>query len=236
MKKPPIIFVHGYRGSHAGLAEVASFFKDYEMYNPDVPPAGGATFDEYDMPNYVNFIVNYIKKNNIKKPVLAGHSLGSMIVSAVASEYPELINEKIVLLAPISKRPAKVFGNLVPLTAVFPPRLVDYLTTKFAFVPKDKVLFKKTLQTTHQSSGAIPKKDIFKSGKFSAANSVRDFPFKKQTAIVVGEKDRLIPLKYTQDLAKDLNAKLTVIPGTGHLLNYENPEATAMAIREFLEQ
>lgn len=236
MPKPPLLFIHGYRGSHEGLAEIAENFPDYTVYNPDIPPAGGATFDEYDMPNYVNFIVEYIKKNNLKKPILIGHSLGSIIASAVASEYPELINEKIVLLAPISEKTAKIFKNLVPLTAVFPPRLVDYLTTKFTFIPKDRTLFKKSLKLTHAGSAASARIDIFKSGKFSATHSIRDFPFKKQTYIVVGEKDRLIPLSKTKKLAEDLKAKLTIIPNTGHILNYENPVDTAKAIRNYIEE
>lgn len=237
MKKPPLLFIHGYRGSHEGLAEIAAEFPDYEVYNPDIPPAGGATFDEYDMPNYVNFIVDYIKEHRLEKPILIGHSLGSIIASAVASEHPTLINEKIILLAPISEKAAKMLKNLVPLTAVFPPKLVDYITTKYTFIPKkDHILFKKTMKLTHAGSAASKRLDIFKSGKFSATHSIRDFPFQKNTCIIAGEKDRLIPLAQTKKLATDLNANLAILPSTGHLLNYEKPIETAIAIRKFLEQ
>ncbi len=235
MDKPPLLFIHGYRGNHEGLAEIANLFPDYEVHVPDIPPAGGNTFDEYDMPNYVTFITNYIDTHHLKKPILIGHSLGSIIASAVASTHPKLINEKIILLSPISAKPAKIFKSLAPLTAIIPPKVVDYLTTRFMFIPKDRVLFKKSLALTHAGSAASPRKDIFKSGTFSATHSIADFPFQKTTAIIVGEKDRLIPLVKTRQLANTLHAELTIIPNTGHIINYEAPDATAAAIRKFLE-
>lgn len=238
MSKTPLIFIHGYRGNHLGLADVAKEFeKDYDVHSPDLPPAGGHKFEKYTADTYADALAEYIKKHKLSRPVLIGHSLGSIIATATAEKYPELINQKLILLAPISKKPAKFFGRLTPLTVLLPRRLVDFITTVFLFVPHDFKLFKKSLKTTHEcSKDFVSRRDVMKAGTFSAAHSIADFNFKNDTILIAGEKDRLIPQKSTRQLAKDRGFKLDIIKGTGHLLNYEVPTKTAAAIRNFLEK
>ena len=236
-KKPALLFIHGYRGSHDGLAEViANLPKTYDIHAPDIPPAGGNSLDAYNTATYTKFVADYIKDNHLEKPVLIGHSLGSIIVSATAAAYPNLVNDKLILLSPISKKPAKVFGWLTPLPAVLPVKAVDYITTKYMFIPKDKKLFKKALQITNVCSTSNKNKgDLWQAGKYSASTAIPDFDFKKDTLIVAGEKDRLIPIKHTKSLAKNIGAKLVIIPDTGHIMNYEAPAKVASTINDFIK-
>ena len=54
--------------------------------------------------------------------------------------------------------------------------------------------------------------------------------------ILVGSEDRLTPPKYAQYLADHLEqATLVTVPGAGHYLPVEAPEAVARAIREWLD-
>lgn len=236
-KKPPLLFIHGYRGNHLGLAEIAAELSDYEIHSPDIAPAGTVPFKKYDMPTYTKFIADYISKHHLDHPILVGHSLGSIIAAATAEKYPDLLNEKLILLAPISSKPTKFFANLVPLTTILPTKLIDYLTTRYLFVPHDRTLFKKALATTHACAAVYTsRKDVAAAGKFSASHSIRDFQFQKHTLIVAGEKDRLMPLSKTKALTEDYHAELKIIQGAGHILNYEKPKQTAAAIAEFLKR
>lgn len=237
-KKPTLLFIHGYRGSNTGLLEITNQFPDYSVHAPNIPPAGPAKFANYDIPTYTAFIANYIKNHHLKKPILIGHSLGSIIAAATAANYPELVNDKLILIAPISKKPAKFFARLVPLTAFLPTRVVDYLTTRYSFAAKDRKLFQKALRITNACGAAYDKKskkEIKKAGQFSASTSVTEYPFHKNTLIIVGENDRLIPLQHTKNYAAKIKAKLHIVKDSGHILNYEHPKAVAAAIRNFLE-
>lgn len=237
MSKQNLILIHGLRGNHLGLAELADYLKPYfNVFVPDIPPAGNKSLKEYSKDTYADFIADYIKTNKISHPILVGHSMGSIIAAAVAEKYSDLIDDRIVFLSPISTKPAKFFAMLTPLTAVLPNKLIGYITTKYMYIPHDKKLLKKVLAITYQcGSDYTTKNDVYQSAKFSAACSIADLKFKQKALFLSGEKDRLIPLKKTEALAKKLDAKSDIVPNTGHLLNYEDPKTTADKIIAFLK-
>lgn len=241
MSKPPIILVHGFRGSPLGLEEIAKFLHTagYDVYAPAVPPfAGSKPLASYTTKGYANFLKDYIKEHNLKSPILIGHSMGSIIVAATADLYPNICNKKLILLSPISTKPAKLFASLTPLSALLPRRIVDYITTRYLFVPKNHKLFRRTLKITHECSNDQPpkKRDVMKSANFSAHHSIAEFDLNhKKVLLLAGAKDRLIPQKSTLSLAQKKSAQTKFIKNTGHLHNYEDPRATAEAILDFLE-
>ena len=67
-KKPPLLFIHGFRGTHEGLVDVAVWMTDrgYECYYPDIPPFGRESkpLKTYDEKSYAKVIADYIKQNN----------------------------------------------------------------------------------------------------------------------------------------------------------------------------
>ena len=236
--KKTLLFIHGFRGNKLGLMELASEFpkKNYDVHLINIPPAGGKTLPEYSARHYARFVGNYIKKNKLDRPILIGHSMGSLVASAVAERYPELIADQLVLLAPISAKPSPFFAMLTPLSALLPNKLVGFITTKYLFIPKDETLLRQTLATTYECGADFTKKsDIYKAAKFSVSCAISDFVFKKNTLMLSGEHDKLIPRKKTIIAAEKIGAKAVFINNAGHLLNYEQPEKTAAAIKDFLK-
>ncbi len=240
-ERPAIVLIHGFRGSPIGLEAIAKDLRaaGFSVHIPKVPPfAGAGNLERYTPERYAKFVTDYIAKHGLSQPVLIGHSMGSIISAATAAHAPEVINQKLILLSPISTKPAKFFAALTPLSALLPCKIVDYVTTRYLFAAKDRELFRETMDLTHRcSSDHPPKKSaVFASAKFSAGFCIRDFEFSHETLIIAGEKDRLIKQSATKDLAASLEAKLVFLPGTGHLHNYEQPHETATAILRFLEQ
>ena len=236
--KQSIIFMHGFRGSSLGMEKVANCFdsKKYDVYVPDLPPAGDESLPEYSPRFYARFLARYIKDNDIKKPILVGHSMGSIIAAIMAERYPDLINKKLILMSPISARAGKFFRMLTPLSVLLSNRTISYITTKFLFIPKDKRLFKESvLLVKHCGANYVSRFDVFKAAKFSTEYSIADFSFNKDVCIIAGEKDRLIPKKKTDILASDLNTKAIYIENAGHLINFETPDKVAKQIKKFLK-
>lgn len=240
-KKPPIVLIHGLRGAPAGLESTANQLREagYTVYTPAIPPfAGAGELSLYTPESYSDYLKAYLIKNKIKQPVLVGHSMGSIIVSAFAERYPELIDTRIILLSPIANQPAFFFRVISPLAAIVPRRIVDYLTTKFLFIPKDRAKFREAMQVTNLCSNDHPPKapTIAKSTKFSVTYNISSFDLSKlQVALIAGEKDRLVGKKNIERLAKELPAKVWFIANSGHLHNYEEPVRTAELILSFLE-
>lgn len=239
--KPAIILVHGFRGSPIGLKAIGDYLEQagYQVFIPPIPPFGGAEeLAEYTPKTYADFLVRFVKKNHIKRPVLVGHSMGSIIVAATLYYYPRIFDDRAVLLSPISTRTAKPFRLVAPLSALAPMRIVDYVTTRYLFVPHNRSLFHETLSITHHCSSDQPptKKQVMSAASFSTKYAVGDFRSKKHILLLAGEQDRLISKKQTQKLAKAMQADVTFLTGTGHLHNYEQPQETAAAILDFLNK
>ena len=238
-QKPALVLVHGFRGSPLGLEAIADDLRraGFEVHTPALPPFAGAKFpiaSDYSPKAYARYLRDYIQDQHLVRPILIGHSMGSIVVAATAQRYPELVNQKLVLLSPISAKPARIIARISPLANYLPPKIVDYVTTKFLFIPHDKNLFRETIEITHHCSSDQPpsKSELTGAMKFSTGYSVADFlgGLQKDIIMIAGEKDRLISQKITRELAKRYNASLELIPDSGHLHNYEKPHETTQLI------
>lgn len=238
--KPPIILIHGFRGSPLGLETIAKRLElnNYKVYIPAIPPFAGAEFlNFYGPDHYAEFIKGYIEKNNIDHPILIGHSMGSIIAAATASRYPELLHDQLILMSPISTRTPLSIKIISPLSALLPRSWVDYVTTKYLFVSNNRLLWKQALKLTNLCSSSTPPplREAIKAALFSTKYHVGIFKPEKNTLLLAGGQDRLIKKTDTQKLAHKLQAKTIFLPRTGHLHNYEQPLETANAILEFIQ-
>lgn len=94
-----IIFIPGFACSGEVWDETKSKFeKDFVCYTltmagfAGVPPQPNPTFR-----NWETGIANYIKENNIEKPIIIGHSMGGSLALALAADYPNLIDKIVVI-------------------------------------------------------------------------------------------------------------------------------------------
>ncbi len=102
-QKPTIIFVHGFRGTHYGLLDVASRLEDdFTILAPDIPGSGTEPeLDHKTLDGYAEWLHQYIKNRRLKQPYIVGHSMGSIIVSHFIERYPDDVAHKVVLMSPI---------------------------------------------------------------------------------------------------------------------------------------
>lgn len=242
-KKSQLLFVHGFRGNHLGLQETVKYFeaKGYGCFSPDIPPAFNTKkeklpkLEEHSADAYAKWIADYILEKKLDRPILIGHSMGSIICAAVAEKYPELINEKVVFLSPICVTPPKFICNLAPLTAIVPNKFIGYVTTKYLLVPKDEETLREVLDLTYKCAEKFTSKgDTARAAKFSISYAISDFNFKKKAVFIAGESDKLNSQKQIKEVAKKFNSKPIFLKNSGHLINYECPIVLAKTIEENL--
>lgn len=264
------MLVHGFRGNHEGLewvvGELRKIYSSGDIFTLDIPPFGKAGgLNTYFPRDYADFMAEFIRRKGLEKPILVGHSMGSLVVAATAYYYPELVNKKVVLLAPISKKTNKFFTQLQPLATKLPNKTLGYITTRFLYVPKrwdgketirgvaekmrgdDAGLYhgannwrkyRETLELTYRGGAEhAGEEEVIKAAEFATSYEIGDFPLGERSKVLLlaGEKDRLIPKKQTEVAARKLGYKAEFIEGAGHLLNYEKPAEVARRITRFLE-
>lgn len=240
LKKPDLILVHGFRGSPLGLAEIADLLRanGYCVHVPAIPPFGGApALDSYTPQHYADYLANYIRSQSLTRPVLIGHSMGSVVTSATLNYYPELVSSKAILMSPISQRTAPPFRLIAPLSALLPARSVDYITTKYLTTIHDRTGLQPILDITHRCGidHSPRRREVLKASLFSTHYCITDFNLHQEVLLLAGEHDHLVPQKQTIQAGQKLRAEVQFLPGTGHIHNYEQPQATVEAIIKFLE-
>ena len=250
-KLPPIVLVHGLRGDHHGLADIARLLRKhhYEVYTPDLPgynyepPLEAQTLDEYS-----DWLAGYIRQNKIKKPVIIGHSMGSIVSSHFVSRNPKLCANRQVFISPIfrSKRDQKGSCRWFALINfglhLMPPK------ARFHFMSSGFISLRISHFLTYDRSRRVYIDDqhLLYSGNFTnATNLIADiklsmyeqtvFTPQKDTLICIGDHDRLVDVSYVRRRAKENGAKCVKIADTGHLVNYEDPRSVVREIRQFLE-
>ena len=94
-----IIFIPGFASSGEVWDETkVNFENDYKCYVLTMAGfAGTAPQPNPTFTGWENSIADFIKDNNIDKPIIIGHSMGGGLAMALAADYPELISKTVVV-------------------------------------------------------------------------------------------------------------------------------------------
>lgn len=257
-KRKNLVLVHGFRGDHHGLAYVAKYLDDdYNIFVPDLPgfgESGEFKFGKHSLENYVLFLEEFVDSLDLKKkPIIIGHSMGSIVSSKFAADHPKIIDKKLILLSPIAAQP--VSGNLLQLTkklieifSKMPEKIAKPITSSkivSASVSikmtktKDKKLKRKIWNEHSKYFGNFSSNKSMLEGLITSySNNVGMFAedIKNKVLLVAGVKDELSkPEKQVKLAEKFKNSELKFIEGTGHLIQYETPDQVAKYIKEFIK-
>lgn len=257
MKKQTIILIHGFRGTHHGLALIEKDLQQYTTITPDLPGFGeGDTLSTYTLETYVEWLRVFIDNQKLDAaPILLGHSFGSIICAAYAKKYPTRISH-LILVNPIGT-PA-LEGNyklLSKLAALFywvgtklPNSLArSWLASPYLIVKATSVTMTKTkdkqlrayIHDQHLRYFSLfhSPKSLAEAFNVSVNYSVRDFApaIHTPTLLIAGEKDEITSTEKQKELVELFsNGTLKIIENVGHLTHYETPDQVATYVQEFI--
>jgi len=255
--KPTLIMIHGFRGTHHGLLLIAKYLKGLNIIVPDLPGFGnGPKLKAHDLDSYVEWLHEFIKKQNLAStPVLMGHSFGSIVCAAYAKKYPDTI-QKLVLVNPIGAPALEGPNKIMTKLAVFYYKVGTKLPAKPAnawlsskpIVRVMSVTMAKTrdkgLRTFihHQHDRYFSRfhspQSVLEGFTTSISHNVGEFAkdVPTKTLLIAGSLDDITPLSAQYNLVKKFpHAYLKVINDVGHLTHYETPEKVALYIQAFIK-
>ncbi len=258
-KPRTLVLIHGFRGTHHGLARIAEQLGEYHLIIPDLPGFGAsAPFADapHSLDNYVTFVRDLLDGLQLKKPIIVGHSFGSIITSHFVMQYPDAA-EKLILINPIGapalQGPRGVMtrlaigyywlGRKLPQRAAkrwlgAPPIVKIMSITMAKTKDKETLRYIHDQHKQHFSSFASPQV-VAESFRTSVENDVSHVASDIQlpTLLIAGDKDDITTLAKQRELQQKLpNGELHVIDNVGHLIHYETPTEAAEAIRAFLSK
>ncbi|MEN6349831.1 MAG: alpha/beta hydrolase [Syntrophomonas sp.] len=159
--------------------------------------------------------------------ILAGHSLGAAISLQTAFEFSELLQGIILIGGGATLR---VMPSLLEALGQGKKEL-GFLKLCFAAGASDE-LYKQELESFTKVDTDVLFNDFDSCNKFDLREKLNEINL--PTLIIVGEEDKMTPLKSSQLLHSGIkNSVLQVVPSAGHYAMKEKPDAVNSLIKQF---
>jgi pimeloyl-ACP methyl ester carboxylesterase len=250
-----LVFVHGYRGNHFGLAAIVGALPEFRVLSLDLPGFGETPefTGKHSVENYAVWLREVVAKIAPADAIIVAHSFGTIVTAKAAAEG---LANRLVLINPVSmfklnstERFLKtctdtfyalggglpsVLGNAL-LANPLMVRLMSEVLTK----SKEKALREFVHRQHHLHFSEYSSRRVAVEGYHASVSaSVAQFAelIGNSTLLIAAELDDITSLdNQKRVLPLFPNAQLRVIHGVGHLVHYETPVACAQLIREFAE-
>jgi len=236
-----LVLIHGL-GASAERWEfvIPTLEKNFRVIVPDLIGFGlsDKPVADYTIEFFSKFLLSFLKKINIKKPVLIGSSLGGQIIAFFAANYSHML-EKLVLVSPsgIMKNTTPALNAYV-MAALYPneeaaknafemmtgsgkyvhPKIVEGFVDRMN-LPNAKMAFMSTLlglKNAELITKQLPSIDV-------------------KTMVIWGENDPVIPIEYSQSFISGIrDCRFYRMDGCGHTPYVENPEKFAKIVLDFI--
>lgn len=229
-----LLFLHGWRSNSTLWFSVVNPLverEDYAIYCVDLPGFGESHLPKkpWKIQDYVNHVLSFIRKLNLDKVTLVGHSFGGSIGIVIASEHPDLLDtlvlvdsaglRKVTVKRQTKKIIAKILKPIFMLSLFAPIRTRIYVlmgAEDYIATPELKQTY---LNIVNENlSDYLPK-------------------IKTKTLLLWGQNDKDTPLHDAREMEKTIrNNKLIIIPDAGHYSFLDNPKKFLSELTNFLER
>jgi len=248
---PPLILVHGLGGAAANWTELVPLLvRRHRLLVPDLPGHGGSTAlpAVAGLEPFADRVALVAEREAMLPAPVVGHSLGGMVVLRMALRRPEDV-PALVLAAAAGLSVGNVWGrNMLSVFSIIRPGrfaaryrsrvsrspLLRRLVFGFVSVADPAGLTDEAVEGF--LAAQLLHTDVGSAWRALQADDPREELDAIRCPVLVlwGAEDVQLPLDDAFEYARRLRARLRVIPGCGHLLIGERPEACDRAIEDFL--
>ncbi|MEA5515274.1 alpha/beta hydrolase [Nodularia sp. UHCC 0506] len=220
---PVVILVHGVVVSSSYMMPTAELLApDYRVYAPDLPGYGKSDKPKYtlELSELADSLCKWMDAVGIQRATMLGNSFGCQIIVEFAVRYGDRI-ERAILQGPTIDRHARTL----------PQQMWRLLLNSPLEDPSQA-----PLQAYDYWRAGWPR--LVRTVQIALADRIEDkLPYMHVPTLVVrGQHDPIVPQQWAEEVVHLLpNARLVVIPGGGHTLNYSRPLELTRVTRAFIE-
>ena len=236
----PLLLLHGYTDTSRSWSLTAPYLSRYRLIIPDQRGHGAADAPRccYSLSTFADDARLLLDALEIRKAAVAGHSLGSMIASTMAAEYPERVSSITLIgstvLAPV-KRSDWLYESALAVSGRLNPNSQFARDWHPANQPTqvDPAFAEAVNADLYRIEGHVWRSVMRELADLPVGRHARDI--KAPVLILSGGKDPLFPAEHHAALVQTFPAaRAHVFAELGHNPNWEAPEAVASKIDEFL--
>ena len=246
-KGKPLVLVHGFAGStYTWRYLIPLMAPDFTVYALDLPGFGLSDKSpdaDYDLRSQTTAVLDFIAALNLGQVAIAGHSMGGVVAGIAAAQAPGTIERAILIAAGFYHgRPPKFFDKLFfPLNVLMARsfytrgargRSLAHSYLNQAMITDDLIERYLLPSRTPHAADALARMMLTASGESyeGIAGSIA-----VPTLLIWARQDRNNPVSDGERLNGEIrNSRLIIIDQSGHMVQEEQPEKVADAIRNFL--
>lgn len=231
-----IVFLHGSGDSARIWRLQTEFFGAERALAIDLPGHGhradtlAAEAGVLDYARAVHTIIT--SELHLDHPIIAGQSLGGAIALMMGLEYGPELSGLILIGTGARLRVHPVLlesARATPQIAVHQLKDLAVASTNAATLPDALIKEQGTLEPN------MLYRDLAACNAFDCMNRLQEIHL--PALIICGAEDRLTPVKYSQYLHDNIGGStLRIIPGAGHYVMREQPEAVNQAIEQWMQE
>ncbi len=243
--RPPVLLLHGLFGSaNNWLGVVKRLQEDYRLILPDLRNHGRSPHHpQMDYPAMAGDLLALLDRLELENASLVGHSMGGKAAMWLALNQPERVGRLLVGdIAPVGypNRFAEIFAGLCELPLASLPSRESADQRLARRVPNDAVRQFLLQNLVRQPAGWAWRFNLpVLSGSIDA---LAGFPpdqglsYAGETMFLYGERSDYVKPEYRETIERLFpHARLRILPGVGHWLYAEQPEAFSRVVRAFLK-
>lgn len=220
---PVVILVHGVVvASHYMIPTAELLAADYRVYVPDFPGYGDSDKPQHtlELPEFADTLCQWMDAVGIEQATMLGNSFGCQIITEFALRYGDRL-QRAILQGPTVYRHARTL----------PQQLWRFFLNAPLEDPSET-----PVQLYDYWQAGLPR--IVRTMQIALADQMeKRLPYMNVPTLVVrGQEDPVVSQEWAEEVVRLLpDARLVVIPGAGHTMNYSQPLELTRVTRAFIE-
>ena len=230
------LLIHGWGTDLYSLRLTAKILSDkYRVYSIDLPGFGksDALKKSFNVDDYVDIVIEFIKNIGIKKLCLVGHSYGGRIIIKINNRQGlpfEIKQNVFVDSAGIKQNPKKTFRTymykflkniymLMPISKDIKEQKLEELKNKFG-------------SSDYRNAKGFLRDTLVKSVNEDLSSEIKNI--NKKTLLIWGEKDTATPIKDAEFFKQNIkDSELHTINNAGHFPFVDDPFVYEKIIKDY---
>lgn len=250
-RKPPLVLLHGWRGNHKGLMDLARELEGYYIIIPDLPGFGSSPplpESKAELNDYADFLIQFTHDLKLKPAIFIGHSYGACLAFMMIARKPNLAKQLVMIAPPLSNQ--GLVSSMAHWYFSFATHLPSAIRERFV---KNKAVIVAGNRTQLRASVKDRRREMNQNDIEELQNPNTDLlidvfmsffeteflpiarKVKCPNLIIAGGKDWYVTPAAARTISKQLTHNtLSILPKSAHLVVFDEPVLTGKTIIDWL--